>query len=153
MHIIKYFHTSNIVDLWHSIWKNTKTQKLNFDHWNMKMRSGSDDTCQLDTYTLWSFHTPNIVDLLHTVSENRPKHTNLTVINEPWKWGQGHMTPANWTCTPYIHQIYYTCLILSEIWTWPPKLNLVFWSMKWGRGQVTTVCWACRSCKVCTYRI
>ena len=62
----------------------------------MKMRSRSNDTCQLDMYmyTLQSFHTLNIVNLL---------------------------------------------LIVSEIWTWPPKLNLVHWSMKYGWGQVKTV--------------
>ena len=43
----------NIIDLLHIVLgKKTKTQKLNFDHGAMKMRSRSDDTCQLDMYTL-----------------------------------------------------------------------------------------------------
>ena len=37
--------------------KKTKAQKhFNFDHWTMKMKSRSDDTCQLDMYILQSFH-------------------------------------------------------------------------------------------------
>ena len=39
----------------------------------MKMRSRSDDTCQLNMYTLQSFHTPNIhvgdLLLIHVVAE------------------------------------------------------------------------------------
>ena len=42
-----------------------------------KMRSRSDDTCQLDVYTLQSFHTPNIVDLLYTVQVKQTKTQKL----------------------------------------------------------------------------
>ena len=43
----------------------------------MKMRPRSDDTCQLDMYTLQSFHTPNILDLLLIVLKTGPKIKNL----------------------------------------------------------------------------
>ena len=46
MYINKYFHTPNIV-----LKKKTKLKNF-FDHWTMKMKSRSDDTCQLDMYNL-----------------------------------------------------------------------------------------------------
>ena len=42
-------------------------------------------------------------------------------------------------------------LIVPQIWTWPPKLNLVHWSMKWSWGQVKTVWQAWGPCKLHTY--
>ena len=45
----------------------------------MKIKSRSNDICQLNMYTLQSFHTPNINELLSIVLKNRPNHKNLTL--------------------------------------------------------------------------
>ena len=92
MHIIKYFYTPNIVDLLHIVLeKQAITQKLHFDHWTMKMRSRSDDTCQLDMYTLQSFHTPNILDLLLIVSEIWTWPPKVNLVHGSMKWGRGQV--------------------------------------------------------------
>ena len=50
----------------------------------MKLRSRSDDTCQLDMYTIQSFHTPYIVNLLHKYKKNRQKHKNFPIKKKMW---------------------------------------------------------------------
>ena len=41
------------------------------------MRPRSDDTCQLDMYTLQSFHTTYRIEILHTVYEKQTKTQTL----------------------------------------------------------------------------
>ena len=47
-------------------------------------------------YSLQSFHTANIVDPI--IKTNKPKHKNLTLSNEPWKWGQVKKKTTSLTC-------------------------------------------------------
>ena len=147
MYTLQSFHTSNIVDLLHKVYeKQTKTQKLNYNHWTMKMRSRSDDTCQLDMYTLQSFHTPNILDLLLIVSEIRLDHKNLTLFTDPWnevevKWklSDGHEDLVMQGM--HIPNIVILLLIIRENLTLQKMVTffqVVTEPWKWGQGHWTS---------------
>ena len=122
-----------------------------------KLRSRSNKTWETDMYSIKCFHTPNIVDLLHTVIEKQTKTQKLNYYNH-WtvnevemRWhlpvGHAHLTILH---TPNIVDL---LIIVSVIWTWPSKHNLVPWTMKRGRGQVKTARQPWGPYEVRTYQI
>ena len=110
----------------------------------MKMRSRSDDNCQLDMYTLQSFHTPNILDLLLKVSEiyGLDHQNNLfSLIHEMRsRSSENCLTGMRTLQGTHIPNIVIILLIIRENLTLQKILTffqVVTESWKWGQGHWT----------------